>query len=212
MRKVFRKLRHFFLRSFTKQKSAEEIEAQKQMDDYLFLTKRGVETELGFVKLTGNPIINKNSNSRIIIGKGVHLVSDSTWNVAGINHPVILATLAKDAVIEIGNGVGMSGTSVVAATSIKIGDKSMFGANSNLYDTDFHPIDPICRLHQKSILDAKCKKIDIGSNCWIGANSTILKGVTIGDNSVISAHSLVNKSVTMNSLYAGVPAKFIKNI
>ena len=58
----------------------------------------------------------------------------------------------------------------------------------------------------------KSKSITIGNNCWITNNVTILAGVAIGDNVVIGANSVVTKDVSDNSLVAGNPARFIKNI
>ena len=55
----------------------------------------------------------------------------------------------------------------------------------------------------------KFGKIEIKDNCFIGARSTIMPGVTIGENSIIGACSLVTKDVPPNSVYAGVPAKYI---
>lgn len=52
-------------------------------------------------------------------------------------------------------------------------------------------------------------RITIGNNVYIGAHTTILRGVTVGDNVIIGACSLVNKSLPANSVYAGVPAKRI---
>lgn len=49
--------------------------------------------------------------------------------------------------------------------------------------------------------------IIIESNVWIGAKSTVLKGVRIGKSSIIGAHSLVNKSIPNQSLAFGIPAK-----
>lgn len=54
--------------------------------------------------------------------------------------------------------------------------------------------------------------VKIGNNVFIGANSTILKGVTIGSNSIIGANSLVNKDIPANCLAAGVPVKVIKKL
>lgn len=56
------------------------------------------------------------------------------------------------------------------------------------------------------------RPILIGKSCWIGARATILPGVTIGDGCVIAAGSVVNKNCEPNGLYAGVPAKRIKDL
>lgn len=55
-------------------------------------------------------------------------------------------------------------------------------------------------------------KIHIKKNAWIGANATILQGVTIGENAVVAAGAVVSKDVPANTIVGGVPAKFIKNI
>lgn len=52
-------------------------------------------------------------------------------------------------------------------------------------------------------------KIVIGNNCFIGARSTILPGVSIGDNSIVGAGSLVTKNIPSGEVWGGVPAKFI---
>lgn len=54
--------------------------------------------------------------------------------------------------------------------------------------------------------------IVLGKNVWVGANATILQGVTIGDNAVIAAGAVVTKDVAANTVVGGVPAKFIKSI
>lgn len=53
--------------------------------------------------------------------------------------------------------------------------------------------------------------IHIKQNVWIGARTTILKGVTIEKNSVVAAHSLVNKSFPHTTLIGGLPAKELKS-
>lgn len=55
-------------------------------------------------------------------------------------------------------------------------------------------------------------KIHIKKNAWIGANATILPGVTIGENAVVAAGAVVSKDVADHTVVGGVPAKFIKNI
>lgn len=52
----------------------------------------------------------------------------------------------------------------------------------------------------------------IKSGSFVGASCTILQGVTIGKNAFIAAGSVVTEDVVDNALYAGVPAKKIKDL
>lgn len=54
--------------------------------------------------------------------------------------------------------------------------------------------------------------IVIGSNVYIGYNSTILYGTEIGDNCIVGACSLVKGKFPANSVIAGVPARVIKSL
>lgn len=54
--------------------------------------------------------------------------------------------------------------------------------------------------------------IRIGNGCWIGANATILGGVTIGDGAVVAAGAVVTRDVPARTLVGGVPAKVIKTL
>lgn len=58
----------------------------------------------------------------------------------------------------------------------------------------------------------KKDKIIVEDEVWIGANVTILPGVTVGTCSVIGAGSLVISDVESYSIYAGIPAKKIRNL
>ena len=60
-----------------------------------------------------------------------------------------------------------------------------------------------------SPLNNQCVNIE-GYN-WIGANVTIIGGVTIGKGSIIAAGSVVTKNIEPFTIYGGVPAKFISN-
>ncbi len=50
----------------------------------------------------------------------------------------------------------------------------------------------------------------VGEDVTIGANCTILPGVTIGEGATVSAHSLVNKDIPPGETWGGVPARRIK--
>ena len=56
------------------------------------------------------------------------------------------------------------------------------------------------------------KEIIVENGCWIGANTVILPGVKIGEGCVVGAGSVVTKNCESNGLYAGNPAKRIKDL
>jgi acetyltransferase-like isoleucine patch superfamily enzyme len=54
--------------------------------------------------------------------------------------------------------------------------------------------------------------ITMGRNVWLGAHVIVLPGVTIGDNAVIGAASVVTTSVPAAEIWAGVPARRIRDV
>ena len=54
--------------------------------------------------------------------------------------------------------------------------------------------------------------LTIGSNVWIGMNSTILPGVSIGDNTVIGAGSVVTRSIPSGVVAYGSPCRVIRPV
>ena len=56
------------------------------------------------------------------------------------------------------------------------------------------------------------KKTLVQKGASIGANATILGGVTIGQNALIGAGSVVTKDVPANEIWVGNPAKFLKKL
>ena len=200
-----RKIWRFFFPVLTH----DELVKQDRQRDYEYLRSCGVETEPGYVTLYGTPLIHKHPKARIVLGKGVTIISDSQYNYAGVNHPTILAATSPGSEIIVHEGVGMSGTSIVANNRIEIGERTMLGANTNVYDNDFHPLDAEARIAGLKGLSAPIK---IGNRCWLSSNVTVLKGVTIGDETVVGAMSLVTRDIPAKVVAGGVPAKVIKEI
>lgn len=97
-----------------------------------------------------------------------------------------------------------------AAESVTIGDYVLVASNVLITDSD-HVVEsngiPVTKNRK-----FKSRPVMIGSNCWIGQNAVILKGVTIGDNCIIGANSVVTRDVDGNSIVAGNPARIIKKL
>ncbi|WP_165089785.1 DapH/DapD/GlmU-related protein [Neisseria yangbaofengii] len=88
---------------------------------------------------------------------------------------------------------------------IVIEDGVQIGPRANLISVN-HPLDPAER---HGVLLAP---VHIKRNAWIGANATVLPGVTVGENAIVAAGAVVNKDVPPNCMVAGVPAKIIKQL
>ena len=56
------------------------------------------------------------------------------------------------------------------------------------------------------------RPISIGENVWLGANVTVLPGVSIGKNSVIGAGSVVTKDIPENVIAVGNPCRVLREI
>jgi len=115
--------------------------------------------------------------------------------------------------LSLGDNVGMSATAIICTHNIIIGNNVTIGGNTVIYDTDFHNLDPLLR--RNKFIDKKSSiklPVVIEDDVFIGAHSTILKGVTIGHSSIIGACSVVTKSVPANEIWGGNPAKFIKSL
>jgi maltose O-acetyltransferase len=56
------------------------------------------------------------------------------------------------------------------------------------------------------------KGIVIGDGCWLASRVVVLPGVTIGDGCVIAAGSVVTRDCAPNGVYAGAPARRIRDL
>ena len=169
--------------------------------------------------LKGVPIIFNKKGATLKIGKNVSINSGFLSNLVGLYSRTIIVTRSSDAVIEIGDNVGISGATIYARKGIYIGDDTSIGGNTKILDNDFHPIDPEQRLqqmhsnHPGEMMDLiPTKEIHIGKNCFIGCNSIILKGTVLGDNCVVGAGAVVSGEYENNCVIAGNPAHIIRRL
>lgn len=86
---------------------------------------------------------------------------------------------------------------------IIIGEKSCIGKDVYLI-TGSHNI-------SISTFPLTTSPIIIGSGVWLATGVKVFPGVTVGDFAVVGAFSTVLKNVPNNEIWAGIPAKFIKN-
>ena len=106
--------------------------------------------------------------------------------------------------IFIGENVIIRGGTVLFAddnSCIHIGNNVLMGMGVHIY-TNNHV--------QGSPNEYTYGTVAILNRAWIGANATILKGVTVGEDAIVGAGSVVTKSVPDGEVWAGNPARKIK--
>jgi acetyltransferase-like isoleucine patch superfamily enzyme len=116
-----------------------------------------------------------------------------------------------NAVLTIGEDVGFSNSTICCREKISIGNHTIIGGNSKIWDTDFHPTSIEERTRDINS-NAKTSPIHIGEYVFIGADVTIMKGVSIGDYAVVGAGSVVRTNIPEREVWAGNPAVFVKKL
>ena len=86
--------------------------------------------------------------------------------------------------------------SCVSRAGIYIGENTIIGPNVNIYDHN-HKLEIGFRKNEY-----RSSQIIIERDVWIGANATILKGVTVGAGAIIPANAVVRHNVMSNTIYA----------
>lgn len=112
-------------------------------------------------------------------------------------HSYVRFKVINGGVIEVGDNTSFNyGCMLMAMESIKIGKGVEFGPNVLIYDHDHDFKVPEGLKGNKY----KKNKVTIGDNCWIGANSVILRGTRIGENCVVGAGAVIKGCFSDNSI------------
>lgn len=193
-----------------------------------FMLIRGFFATIGFKKRGKISFIGKKvcikSKSHIECGSGLTINDNCTINAlckGGIKIGNNFS-LGQNSIIEctgvirelgeslvIGDNVGISANAFISVRGkVKIGDSTIFGPGVSLFSENHIFEDKSTPIYLQG---ATSKGIEIGKDCWIGANATILDGVKIGNGCIVAAGAVVNHNVPSYTIVGGVPAKTIKN-
>ena len=151
----------------------------------------------------GFPVLRRKNGGRILLADGVTINAALWSNPLNDGRRTVLHA-DGGAGIRIGQDAGLSSSRLVAYSGITVGPGTLIGAGCLICDSDMHEV-PL-----GSPKKIRTAPIAIGKNVFIGANTTVLKGVSIGDGSVIGANSVVTSSIPAHSLAAGNPAKVVR--
>jgi len=134
---------------------------------------------------------------RIVLGTDVSLYGFAYLNAEGAMGSILIGdgTRIDQFCVLYGQGGLEIGAFCAIASGVKI------YSQSNQYKHN----------HTQRILEQPVfyKKVTIGNDVWIGANSVVLPGVHIGDGAIIGAGAVVRQDVPSHAIVAGVPAKVI---
>lgn len=130
------------------------------------------------------------------LAPGARITSSTVGNYSRLRHfcTIHFTSMGKFSVIGKGSRIGL-------------GRHPLNLISTNLI---FYKKNQIRNDWAKGIVFEEYKKIHIGSDVWIGENSTVMGGVTIGDGAVVAARSVVTKDVPPYAIVAGIPAKVVK--
>lgn len=160
------------------------------------------------VELHPSSIINKMPDlrlakgSRLILHEHVTLTSNGRHNPL-LLHPVMLRTLTPQAVIEFMPHSGITGSTIVCANRVTIGEYTVIGANTLIYDSFGHTYSEENGWSSPRALTGN--PITIGKKCFIGVNCIVMGGVTIGDNCLVSAGTVVTADIPAGHKAFGNP-------
>ncbi|MEZ4801894.1 MAG: DapH/DapD/GlmU-related protein [Gelidibacter sp.] len=172
-------------------------------------------------KINNNAVIlvNKNCSFTIgndfILGEGTRCYVKKDWKFGNYvkietNCSIFGRESEKSGKLNIGNNSSIGDYTIIdVVDDIYIGNDVAIGPNSTLYTHDHIYTDKNVPAWKGGLIS---KPIIIEDGAWVGSGVTILPGVTIGKRAVIAAGSVVTKNVESNSIYGGIPAKFIKTI
>lgn len=162
------------------------------------------------LRVNGILKIHITRRGQVFIGNECTINSGENFNVIGRQQKTIFWV---EGILNIGDNFGISSSAIICNHEIEIGNNVTIGGNTVIYDTDFHSLNPEQRFDKtQDKKKAKWGRVTICDNVFIGAHTTILKGVTIGENAVIGACSVIAKDIPANEIWAGNPAKLISKL
>ena len=118
----------------------------------------------------------------------------------------------KNGSINIGKDVGINAQTVVQSTTgnaVSIGDDCVIGQRCLVIGGGNYDISDRESLIRTSQI-AHDGGVTVENNVWLGANVSVLGGVTVGQGSVAGAGAVVSRSIPPFSICMGVPARVVR--
>lgn len=161
-------------------------------------------------RVSGRPVRNQPvlflGEGEILLGEGVQF----GWRQSPLYYTgyCMVEASTPGARIELGDRTEFNNNLMLKSEGpgIRVGRDGLFGANVEIFDSNFHELDPSRRVGGRPRMGA----VEIEDNVFVGMGVKILKGVSVGANTVIGAGAVVSSSVPGDVIVAGNPARVVR--
>lgn len=160
------------------------IDISKEAKIYL----SGGDFEIGCEKLKkskSETYIRMRGKSILSLSKGAHLSYGTTIEVL------------NGGILEAGYFSMNTGSVIIAAKKIILGQDVMIGRNSIIYDSNYHSI-----VDCDGIEKQKSEEVKIGNHVWLTSNVMVLKGTNIASDSIVSAQTVIKGNLVKSAVYS----------
>ncbi|WP_295538167.1 acyltransferase [uncultured Pseudacidovorax sp.] len=143
-------------------------------------------------------------NAEVRLAEGVSIGSGSVVVITNEGNNDCIPTL------RIGSGTAINEFANIRASGgvIQIGEKCIIAQFVSIVASNHSVTLGMPMIEQKWSVEKNY--VQIGNDVWLGANCSVLPGVTIGDGAVVAAGAVVTKDIPPFEIWAGVPASKIK--
>lgn len=132
-----------------------------------------------YLRVYGGVSVTLRNSGKIVLKRNVKIDSRASLSANGGE-------------IKLGDGVGIGQNNIIVSQKyISIGKGTILGPNVLIYDHD-HKFSTATGV---VVTEYNRESVVIGDNCWIGANTIILKGTIIGNNCLIGAGSVIKGNI-----------------
>lgn len=183
-----------------------------------YFCKNVVRTDQSRILPYKHTVLDLDPSARIYLGGGdmeigcdrlrgsyaetrIRLHSGAVWSCEGgcrLSYGVTVEVL-QDGLLDTQFFTANTGSVIIAAKNIRMGQDVMIGRNVIIYDSDHHTLRNTCG--ETTNPDAPVK---IGDHVWLATNATVKKGTIIGSNCLIGANTIAYGNIPANTIYQTV--------
>jgi len=163
-------------------------------------------------------------------------MKDFTWKIfnsiqsLSICHPRIRTKMLQGMGVKMGQNAQIAENVYVGSNKLEMGKETYVNVGSFLDGSekiiieDYVRVGPYVKLltgthkYRNSVIRRRTedgtlsKPVKIKKGCWIGLGAIILPGITVAEGCIVAAGSVVIRDTKPNGLYAGNPAKRVKDL